>query len=59
MTAKQLKEWAAGIPDHAVIETREKGYARWNDEFALRATTETVLESSQDEQPTAIEDTRC
>lgn len=38
MTGKQLKEWAAQVPDEAVIETREKSYSCWNEDFSLRAT---------------------
>lgn len=38
MTGRELKDWAAQVPDEATIETKEEGYSRWLEKFSLRAT---------------------
>jgi len=48
MTGKQLKDWAATVPDNAKIEVAEKHYSLWEENFRLRARTETVLEAKEE-----------
>lgn len=47
MTGKQLKQWAAGIHDDAIIETQERSYSCWVDEFSLRATLQLKWDCQQ------------
>lgn len=47
MTGKELKEFAALLPDACIIEVREKGYSGWNERFTMRAVIE-YTESTPD-----------
>lgn len=38
MTGKELKEFAATVPDGAVIEVRERSYGAFEPQFEIRAT---------------------
>lgn len=42
MNGKQLKEWAAQVPDGAVIHVQEFGYTQWKDDFSIRFTLQSV-----------------
>lgn len=37
MTGKELKAFAANVPDDAVISVRERGYGDWEERFQIQA----------------------
>lgn len=53
MKGKELKEWASGLDDDAVILVKERSSYRFEDEFTMKAALIKELPSGKEEVPDA------